>query len=835
MKRQPKQVLIGNFFKRKFQEGENVDVSQSGSNLDTNPGVNSDVSPTIADIDNDETPDNDNVGQCSSNLGPSMSSTSFHSRSTKIDLNDLPSDPVDRPPIDSYHPNQIDEIRRAYLVKGPFQPISHNFESKEVYGKNRRFVKDWLVEFPWMEYSTKADKAYCLPCYLFKQNVGNQGGGGTWSTKGFCDWTKKGAIREHVGGVRSLHYKAVQKCDDLMKPKQSIHEAFNKLSKEEMVANRARLSGSVQSVRFCLENTCPFRAHDESENSRSPGMFLAVLKLISANNPDVGKYTLGNAKKNNKLTSPTTQKEIIECFAKEVTKIICEEIKGDVFGLLVDESSDVSLKEQMAVVVRYVDKLGVVKESFIGIVHVTNTNSSTLKEAILSLLANNQLSIDQVRGQGYDGASNMRGKFNGLKSLILRDNPSAHYIHCFAHQLQLVIVAVAKKHEGVKTFYEYLSMVVNTVSASCKRKDMLREAKKERVEKEILKGELKTGKGLNQEVSLARAGDTRWGSHHRTIISLLKLFPEVVTVLRYVKEDGDCSQKRSNAKGILSYFQEFECVFYLHLMDKVLGLTNILSKHLQQKSQDLLEAAKLINGTKSALNDLRQNGFELMLEKVKSFCEMNDIRVLDMMESYGNPRNRKNVLTNRHHFEVDIFNEVLDMQIQEFGNRFNEVSTNLLENMSGLNPCDRFANFDISKIVAFSELYKDDFTIRERGCIEGELNVFYHTLREDDRFANLNGLCDLARLMVETGKHRSFPLAYRILKLALVLPVATATVERCFSKLKLVKTDLRNRMGDDFLNGALVCTVEKEIFDKVTDEDVMIRFQAMKERRGQIF
>jgi len=144
------------------------------------------------------------------------------------------------------------------------------------------------------------------------------------------------------------------------------------------------------------KNTCPFRAHDESENSRSPGMFLAVLKLISANNPDIGKYTLGNAKKNNKLTYPTIQKEIIECFAKEVTKIICEEIKDDVFGLLVDESSDVSLKEQMAVVVRYVDKLGAVKESFIGVVHVTNTNSSTLKEAILSLLANNQLSIDHV-------------------------------------------------------------------------------------------------------------------------------------------------------------------------------------------------------------------------------------------------------------------------------------------------------------------------------------------------------------------------------------------------------------------------------------------------------
>lgn len=74
----------------------------------------------------------------------------------------------------------------------------------------------------------------------------------------------------------------------------------------------------------------------------------------------------------------------------------------------------------------------------------------------------------QVRGQGYDGASNMRGEFNGLRAMISRDNPSAHYIHCFAHQLQLVIVAVAKKHEGVKDFFEYLNMVVTTVSTSCK-------------------------------------------------------------------------------------------------------------------------------------------------------------------------------------------------------------------------------------------------------------------------------------------------------------------------------------------------------------------------------
>ncbi|XP_076956696.1 uncharacterized protein LOC143631974 [Bidens hawaiensis] len=540
MKPHSKQVLIGKFFKRKFQE---FDDNDGRPNIGNN----------VQEQDDDD------------NIGPNIPSTSSPSIPHTIDLNHLHSDPFDRPPIASYHPNQRDDIRRHYLVKKAFQPRNHNFPCKDYYGKPRCFNVEWFDKYSWLEYSIKVDKAYCLCCYLFKETVGNQGGRDTFSTEGFCNWSKPGALKEHVGMVDSYHNKAMQKCDNLLNQKRSIHEKFNKQSKEERIGNRFRLMGSVRSTRFLLENSLSFRGHNESEDSFSKGLFLATLKLISENNPDIGKYTLGNAKKNNKLTAPSIQKEIIECFAKEVTKMICEEIKDNVFWLLVDESSDVSLKEQMAVVVRYVDKLGIVKESFIGIAHVKDTSSSTLKQAIVSLLASNQLSIDQVRGQGYDGASNMRGEFNGLKALILKDNPSAHYIHCFAHQLQLVIVAVAKKHTGVKTFYEYLAMIVNTVSASCKQKDMIREAKKERVEKEIEKGEIKTGKRLNQEVSLVRAGDTRWGSHHRTIISVLRLFSEVVDVLRYIKKEGDVTQQRSNAKGILSYFKKLE--FFLCTLD----------------------------------------------------------------------------------------------------------------------------------------------------------------------------------------------------------------------------------------------------------------------------
>ena len=102
---------------------------------------------------------------------------------------------------------------------------------------------------------------------------------------------------------------------------------------------------------------------------------------------------------------------------------------------------------------RYVDKLGRPCEHFIGVVHVDDTTSLSLKKAIEVLLVSNGLSMQQIRGQGYDGASNMKGDIKGLKTLIMKESPFAYYIHCFAHQLQLVPVAVAKGNTDCKTFF----------------------------------------------------------------------------------------------------------------------------------------------------------------------------------------------------------------------------------------------------------------------------------------------------------------------------------------------------------------------------------------------
>jgi hypothetical protein len=52
------------------------------------------------------------------------------------------------------------------------------------------------------------------------------------------------------------------------------------------------------------------------------------------------------------MTSGTIQKELANCCAKAVTKAIKEEMRDCLFSVLVDESCDISVKEQMAIVVR---------------------------------------------------------------------------------------------------------------------------------------------------------------------------------------------------------------------------------------------------------------------------------------------------------------------------------------------------------------------------------------------------------------------------------------------------------------------------------------------------
>jgi hAT family C-terminal dimerisation region len=74
---------------------------------------------------------------------------------------------------------------------------------------------------------------------------------------------------------------------------------------------------------------------------------------------------------------------------------------------------------------------------------------------------------------------------------------------------------------------------------------------------------------------------------------------------------------------------------------------------------------------------------------------------------------------------------------------------------------------------------------------------------------------------VEKKKDIVYPLVYKLLSLALILSVATASVERAFSAMNVVKEISRNRMGDQWLNDCLVTYIERDLFKGVDNEIIM--------------
>ena len=261
-------------------------------------------------------------------------------------------------------------------------------------------------------------------------------------------------------------------------------------------------------------------------------------------------------------------------------KAIRQEIGDAKFCILVDEAHDKSMKEQMVVVLRYVDINGFVRERFFGIVHIVDTTAVTLKKEIYYLFSNYCLDIQNIRGQGYDGESNMRGEWNGLQTLILNDCPYAYYIHCFAHRLQLALVVASKEVILVQSFFNRLSSIVNVVGASCKRTEQLNKAYADQIAYFVEIGELETGRGLNQISTLQRAGDTHWGSHLRSISRLVNIFSPTCEILLKIIKEGNTNSQREATYSCYHAMISFEFVFILHLMKEIMEIIDALCQAL---------------------------------------------------------------------------------------------------------------------------------------------------------------------------------------------------------------------------------------------------------------
>nr|KAJ0203005.1 hypothetical protein LSAT_V11C500262280 [Lactuca sativa] len=162
----------------------------------------------------------------------------------------------------------------------------------------------------------------------------------------------------------------------------------------------------------------------------------------------------------------------------------------------------------------------------------------------------------------------MRGECNMLQALLLKGCPYAFYIHCFAHQLQLALVAATKDVTEVHNFFKTINFIVNVISYSSKRNVQLQDAQIDEISHLIEVDDIESGKGTNK-----MPRDTRWSSHFKSISSLMRLFGPSCVVLNDIATKGSTSSQKCDAIFALKHALSFDFVIVLHIMKEIMAIT----------------------------------------------------------------------------------------------------------------------------------------------------------------------------------------------------------------------------------------------------------------------
>uniref|UniRef100_A0A7N0T6M0 HAT C-terminal dimerisation domain-containing protein n=1 Tax=Kalanchoe fedtschenkoi TaxID=63787 RepID=A0A7N0T6M0_KALFE len=358
--------------------------------------------------------------------------------------------------------------------------------------------------------------------------------------------------------------------------------------------------------------------------------------------------------------------------------------------------------------------------------------------------------MSKIHRQGYDGANNMKGEINGLQTLIMNNTPSAYYIH-YTHQLQLTIVVVVEDNFDRTWLFEKLSYLLSMTRVFCNSKEMNRGIQAQKVAKALNLSEIKNGKKIR---------------------SRAYLYPEITKVLVTIGKSA--SNKEDHQ----------------------------LRNNLQKKDQDIINAMTRVSLTKEQLQSLRKDGWENFLNMVISFYKNHEIEMRRFFKK----------VKNIHQLRVEIFLSVIDLQLQELNNRFDQANMELFICMASLNPASFFAAFDKQNILILIEFYPNDFIKVGLMKLDFQLQMYVIDLSNDVIFQQVKDLGGLSCMLVETNKHKTYTYVYLLLKLVLILPMTTSSVERVFSTKSFVERMLKNSMSDQLLIDSSVTFIEKDIF-----------------------
>ena len=430
-----------------------------------------------------------------SSVGLSTEPCSSSSVSTSILL-----DPqLHQPPIisqsDSFHPDigkiyadsklsslnfcstiqSLSASEKYALLKKHDKPSEHHLFPCTMFGNyNRQFQFKWFDIYPWIVYSTVVEGIFCIFCALF---CVNHDGMASLVNKPFCSWNKfHEKCKNH--GSSKIHHQSMLAAETFVNsiehPETGLIGTMDAKCIANIAQNRVILKFIIEATLFCAKQCIALRGDCEDlESSKNPGNFLSILKLMANHNDVLHTHLYSPAMKNATYISPRTQNGLLNIMGRHIVLFgIVQEIKtAKFYSILADEVTSHNT-EHLALCTRFVDAKGDIREEFMTFLSLERLTGRYIAEKIIEFLKDNDLNVENIRGQGYDGASNMSSERVGVQAQIKELSPLATYIHCSSHQLNLVITHSCILAE-VRNVVDQLQHCCHFFLASPKRSGLL--------------------------------------------------------------------------------------------------------------------------------------------------------------------------------------------------------------------------------------------------------------------------------------------------------------------------------------------------------------------------
>jgi len=258
------------------------------------------------------------------------------------------------------------------------------------------------------------------------------------------------------------------------------------------------------------------------------------------------------------------------------------------FSIICDECTDIANQEQLSLSVRYVAREKVC-ESFVGYFELDEgVTGEAIANIIEKAIADCNLDPFKIRGQAYDGASNMSGQHRGCAAILQRKYPQAVYSHCYSHVLNLAIVNCCSCIQ-VQNLFAVMSKVHKFFDNHPKCQYMLNT---------FCEG---------SETKLKSLCKTRWLQRIDAFHIFMDIFDSIIKSFDQVASNPSSWSRDStvDAVSLSKAMLNFDFIITLHTVERYMSYTESLTRSLQARALDLLQAVKHISVLKQVLTDAR--------------------------------------------------------------------------------------------------------------------------------------------------------------------------------------------------------------------------------------